>query len=112
MGTNYYCRLPACGACGHADGPLHVGLSSGGWAFALHVVPERGINSLADWSEFWKRPGVRLLDEYDNPVSPDEMLDIVTRRGPVEVLARCEVDGERCIAHGPGSWDLIVGDFS
>lgn len=112
MGTNYYCRFPACGACGHADEPLHVGKSSVGWVFMLHAIPERGINSLADWSEFWKRPGVSLFNEYDDPVSPDRMLDIITNRGPVEDLLRCEVDGDRCIAHGPGSWDIRVGEFS
>lgn len=112
MLTNYYCRFPPCGACGHADGPLHIGLSVIGWTFALHVMPERGIYSLTDWVDVWRRPGTVLYDEYGNDVSSDEMLDRIMNRGPVEDLLRMKVDEERCLGHGPGSWDLVVGEFS
>ena len=37
MGTNYYLETDACDKCGRGDGPLHIGNSSAGWCFALHV---------------------------------------------------------------------------
>ena len=42
MGTNYYLHRPRtneCEHCGRADEapPLHIGKSSSGWCFSLHV---------------------------------------------------------------------------
>lgn len=79
----------------------------------------------------------RIVDEYGAVVSVDEMVETITRRswmrgegvpamygswaefhqinqsepGP-NGLVRHKMDGKHCVAHGDGTWDLIVGEFS
>jgi hypothetical protein len=129
MGTNYYWheREP-CQTCGRRDEPLHIGKSSVGWVFALHIMPDDGINDLPDWEARWDRG--RIEDEYGRALSPDEMRNIITGRqgahaqamtpawlrensaehGP-NGLARARID-HHCVGHGSGTWDLHRGDFS
>jgi hypothetical protein len=83
MGTNYYFRKPLtnhCEHCGRNDPPeeLHIGKSSGGWCFALHVIPENDICSLADWEAIW--PTGTIVDEYGDELSPNAMLRVITGR--------------------------------
>ena len=138
MGTNYYLHSEPCDKCGRADEAKHIGKSSGGWCFALHVYPDEGIRDLPDWEDRWKLGTIR--NEYGEAVTPDEMLVVITarfgskewpardpdrmdlneealhtsnysERGPAGLL-RARRDRKRVIGHGPGTWDLIVGDFS
>ena len=145
MGTNYYFRKPLtnyCEHCGRSDPPeeLHIGKSSGGWCFSLHVCPEQGIHTLDDWGAIW--PNGTILDEYGDELTRLEMLAVITtgrsstkdwdsrwalnsgysseeafhrsnhsERGPNGLL-RHRIDGSHCIGHGPGTYDYIVGDFS
>lgn len=74
-----------------------------------------------------------IRDEYGDSVDLDELRQTVTgRRGRVPRglglsadwysencaepgpfgLARTRVDGQRCVGHGAGTWDLIAGEFS
>lgn len=116
---------------------IHIGKSSGGWCFALHITDE--IRSLDDWKSKWA-DGV-IVDEYDTEYTPEEMLRIITVRSrpePVRVspldpwyknvddlleknhaelgpnnLIRAKIsEHSRCIGHGDGTWDLIEGEFS
>jgi hypothetical protein len=142
VGTNFYLRLetkPPCACCGrgYEVEPLHIGKSSGGWCFSLHVDPEavvaghQGINDLHDWQELWAVPGARIEDEYGEVLTPEEMLERITDRGrdipntegPLwysqnnaepgpNNLARHRIDYRHCIGHGAGTWDLITGEFS
>ena len=118
MGTNYYW---------HKDGAkLHIGKSSGGWAFALHVYPELDINSLDDWKDFIHSG--EIYDEYNDYVTPTEMLDIIINRhwesdmregtisdGTLDeetgILHR-RIDGDFVVGRGKGTWDYLKGDFS
>lgn len=135
MGTNYYlyqATAPTCPTCGHAptSEPLHIGKSSAGWCFALHVIPDEGINSLDDWKRAWNAAGAFIKDEYGDAVTGDEMLETITERsgrnqGPMPPgwyresyaepgpngLAR-HIIGPHCVRHGDGTWDLIPGEFS
>ena len=130
MGTNFYWHeKPPCECCGHADEPLHIGKSSAGWCFGLHVIPENGIDDLDDWEELWERPGSWIVDEYGDQLTPAEMRKIITERtwphkkdnfdyrgnyavpGP-KGLIRHLVDGRHCIKHGVGTWDCEIGEFS
>ena len=131
MGTNYYLRLPTqkCPTCGHGeDVELHIGKSSGGWCFALHVVPERGLNTLNDWRNLWDHYG-EIRNEYGDVVTREDLEDIITKRswprepeamshyGPYAErgpgnLMRHKTDGVHCIGHGDGTWDYIQGEFS
>ena len=132
MGTNYYWRANV----GTRRVQYHVGKSSGGWCFALHVLPEHGINSLEDWKRLFDQPGSLIVDEYEQEVPIAEMLRVITERkalrgirqpvwtaerfrqnhrhaepGP-NGLARAVVDGRYCVGHGEGTWDLVPGEFS
>ena len=80
MGTNYYAIKDACPHCGHSEEKLHIGKSSGGWVFSLHVIPEKGINTLADWLDYWEHPGITIEDEYGRPITPEDMLKEITER--------------------------------
>lgn len=137
MGTNYYWHNPnPCVTCGHdPNEPKHIGKSSHGWVFALHVYPDEGIKDLDDWSEQWLTGG-QIKDEYGRDVTPEEMLSEITNRsnprdresspllyhgwdhfhrenqsedGP-NGLVRARRD--RCYSHGAGTWDCHTGDFS
>ncbi len=113
MGTNYYWNAePPCVTCGRPHEGLHIGKSSGGWPFALHVIPERGIRTLDHWRAMWAKPGSVIRNEYGELVSAEEMERTVTQRtwrdGPVR---HAELDYQHCIAHGEGTWDHMIGEF-
>lgn len=139
MGTNYYLKTDCCDKCGRGDGPLHIGKSSMGWCFSLHVDAERGINSLEDWEKLFRDPVARIEDEYGKRVWPDEMLDTIkNRRGTVgekkeptmfykDLQDMLQKNGavivkefgllrrrlsSHCVGHGDGPWDLCAGEFS
>ena len=81
MGTNYYLHeKPSCDECGRPYDALHIGKSSGGWCFSLHVIPDEGLNSLDDWRERWSRPGRHIASEYGDDVPIAEMEDIICNR--------------------------------
>ncbi len=138
MGTNYYLKTGLCPHCGKGVERLHIGKSSGGWCFSLHVIPEEGINDLDDWKKKWRDGGIE--DEYGQVTVPRLMELIITdrdygdrwskkwwfpfhkseadfhkqngsERGPKGLL-RAKIDGSHCIKHGKGTWDCIVGEFS
>ncbi len=132
MGTNYYWHeetKPACAHCGKSaeEEVLHIGKSSAGWCFSLHVTDE--IKSLDDWKAKFAGPG-KIINEYDEPLTVAQMLEIITERswptssgwtayeysqnfaepGPNN-LARHRI-GDYCVGHGEGTWDLMPGCFS
>ena len=135
MGTNYYAERAAgeaCSHCGRSDVAerLHIGKSSAGWCFSLHVIPERGLNSLEEWKEYLRQPNITIEDEYGRRHTLSELLDRITNRaqavrsapnaqfmrennavpGP-SGLVRNKID-RYCIGHGEGTWDLLTGEFS
>ena len=111
---------------------LHVGKSSGGWCFSLHVIPERGINSLRDWIEVFIDPERVIISEYREEMSLEEMMRVITQRsrppgyewdqatldrnfaepGPNNLVRHRLGEDSHCIGHGEGTWDLITGHFS
>ena len=137
MGTNYYCENTT--SCDVYDGktemiPLHIGKSSGGWCFMLHVIPSLNLNSLEDWKKYWAENAevAMIKDEYGNDIPLDEMLNTITDRhwtawreekyptfhadnysepGP-NGLTRYRLNAPGCVGHGEGTWDLIEGEFS
>ena len=113
MGTNYYVEsLPPCACCGRPFEEKHIGKSSIGWAFALHIYPDEGINTLEDWKKFLR--GKKIKDEYGSSISFADLLSRITERESTrpEGLVRSSVDGVRCMGHGDGTWDYFVGEFS
>jgi hypothetical protein len=67
MGTNYYIELPHCLSYTESDERYHVGKSSAGWCFALHVDPDKGINDLEDIKALCKQG--RIKNEYDETLA-------------------------------------------
>lgn len=135
MGTNYYYYHPplrnVCEHCGRGDPaepPLHIGKSSAGWCFSLHVYPQDGIRSLEDWQQKLQLPGVVVRNGYDEIVTVQELLATITERsspnakspqwlrandatlGPLG-LARHKIDGRYVVGHGEGTWDYLIGEF-
>lgn len=113
MGTNYYVAESRgiCPSCKRPHERYHIGKSSAGWVFSLHVIPELGLDTLVQWTEFWK--GKVIFDEYDRIVSAVEMVDIISNRPMYNnrVLIRHPINGWNCTGHGPGTFDYIVGEF-
>lgn len=130
MGTNYYYyKQQPCPHCGRDYTARHIGKSSAGWCFALHVYPEDGINTLDNWKDLLFVPRTIIKNEYGEIVTPHELLDIIRNRqsGNVKTptwlalnhavcgpnhLARCRINDGSCIGHGEGTWDYCVGEFS
>lgn len=130
MGTNYHWHeKPApCHACGHDDSKvLHIGKSSLGWVFMLHVDPEEGLNTLRDWRDRWLEPGSKILSEYGTLISIDQMLDIILDREHTgEVWSGMKqanngaIPGPRGLYRGhknfapidDATYDLVDGEFS
>jgi hypothetical protein len=140
MGTNYYLRkgeyddfpeeFRACLTKVPSPAKLHIGKSSMGWCFSLRVHPPLGLNSLNDWLQYIPQmlnDGWVLENEYREEVTMERLLKAITDRahpsdysqeygrdsepGP-NGLARHKIDGKNCVGHGPGTWDLILGEFS
>ena len=133
MGTNYYIEAePPCKECGRGFDEYHIGKSSAGWCFSLHVIPELNIHNLNDWIKFWD--GKTIKDEYGSIISEDDMIDRITNRrcqregvpygyqswgafhsingsvdGPNGML-RHKL-GRHCVGHGDGTYDYISGEF-
>ena len=92
MSTNFYLkrRVFNTDPCPHCERPgpyvteerLHIGKSSFGWAFSLHVFsdPQRGPTNLEQWLYEFVQIGNVIVDEYNRTVSADEMREIITER--------------------------------
>lgn len=140
MGTNYYSVKRGVEELdgdafwdlrdGEGDAVLHIGKSSGGWCFSLHIIPERGINDLWDWFDLLLDPDRIIVDEYREVISFSEMFRKITQRGRPDDnswterilqqnhaelgpnnLVRHQI-GHGCVKHGAGTWDCITGRFS
>jgi hypothetical protein len=83
MGTNYYFHPSGdrdCPHCGQRTENRHIGKSSAGWAFSLHVYPNDGITSLEDWKALWADPKGAIFDEYGDKTSVADMLAEICER--------------------------------
>ena len=78
MGTNYYLTFNECDCCKRMD-KIHIGKSSAGWYFSLHVTDE--LNSLDKWIETFKEAGTHIVNEYDDLLSTYDMVKKITERG-------------------------------
>lgn len=135
MGTNYYLRTAACPTCGHQKNDLHIGKSSAGWYFGLRVYPnEDGIHDgqlspfeakqileLDDWRPLFEK--FPIFDEYDKPVTAEDLLKEITERShPRGLLSRLTAGPEHMGPYyqpnrtdqkaGAGTYDLCAYEFS
>jgi hypothetical protein len=122
MGTNYYWHeKPPCEHCGRNDDGYHIGKSSAGWNFSLHVAQTVTVGdediyvmSLADWERIFAISGSYIRNEYRDPVSVEEMMATITDRKEWQLgkpLARH--DFSNTVGLPPGvTYDLVRGDFT
>jgi len=91
MGTNYYLIKPETSPCEHCgrfdiEDRWHIGKSSGGWCFGLHVLEDYAsptgntVDSLEKWKELFFDKRYIILDEYKAQIDPLEMLKTITDR--------------------------------
>lgn len=137
MGTNYYwiseTETDRCYTC-HNVVPArrHIGKSSAGWVFGLHVYPEEreAPQDFIGWKNLFYSGTGHIVNEYDDLVTIDDMIETITERewarpknwkkqeatpygvhGP-SGLWRHKIQDRFCIGHGEGTWDYMVGEFS
>lgn len=116
MGTNYYWETSGgkiCPTCRRGDEPerLHIGKSSAGWAFSLHAIPERNLNSLADWQSLWGAGRGQIRNEYGDAISMPEMMETITDRAHPSGL-RVHEDGKtRIIGAREPTWFMNHGEY-
>jgi len=83
MGTNYYYnQSSSCEKCGSVleQERRHIGKSSVGWCFSLHVYPEEGINTLDDWINHIHSNVGYINDEYGDLISFNQLISTITNR--------------------------------
>ncbi len=115
MGTNYYYhKQEACKCCGRNDEPVHIGKSSGGWCFSMHIDEYEGIKNYDDWKKLFEIEGSYIEDEYGDVIDKDYFCKSIVedRHWRGEHPSRHEIDGRHCVGHGEGTWDYITGNFS
>jgi hypothetical protein len=144
MGMNYYAIFPTgsttCPTChrpGHVvEQKWHIGKSSYGWCFSLHVgSPEEPHipRSLDEWREAWKR-AIRIENEDETEIPIERMEQIIlaregysssqeknkdeswfrknqAERGPHNLARHSMAADRHCVGHGDGTYDLITGIF-
>lgn len=136
MGTNYFLHSQQCPHCGvERKDKMHLGKSSAGWCFSLHVYPALELN---DWFDMWEyisfcteEEGYEIKDDCGDTINPALFFTIVWDRhcnaphdaewlrknhakpGPFG-LARHLIDGQHCIGNAGLNTpiDYCVGQFS
>ena len=114
MGTNYYAKFPKVFGTFPSEEDYHIGKSSGGWVFSLHVDEERGINSFNDLLTMLERCD-HIINEYGEEIPIQEMVDIIKRSGYTDArpLVKPEIDGFHCVGFDQeGNCSLIIGNFA
>lgn len=118
---------------------IHIGKSSYGWHFQLHVYPELNLITLEDWKYLFDKKSSCIKNEDGTIFSKEDMIQIISKRLSkrdtkefwhpfyssekeffnknyaeygYNGLIRSKIDNIHCIGHGDGTWDYIVGDFS
>ena len=131
MGTNYYLERPVCPTCGRGEEQMHIGKSSAGWVFSLHVETTGDFpRDLAEWEVYFADSANLITDEYDRVHDREGLMAAITNRSRGELPGEEPFDyaanhampgpnglvrsviGDRCVGHGPGTWDLTTGDFT
>lgn len=135
MGTNYYLienvTANACPTCGkQAEEPwrYHIGKSSAGWNFAVHVDEDERIRSLDDLLPMFVDKRYRIEDEYGDVISAVEMCQIIMARynpkpkyspeflrqnyAEVGLNGLLRSTHQFCAGRGEGTWDYFTGEFS
>lgn len=117
MGTNYYIKTGrkikrTCPTCNHThleEEKYHIGKSSWGRYFTLHVDREHHLTDLKTWLAFLKKalrkPKSGIFDEYGEAVTLEDMVHCITRDRYFPERA------DKNVAPGtPAKWGDIYGE--
>jgi hypothetical protein len=80
MGTNYYVANNYCDCCKRYD-EMHIGKSSGGWAFSFRgykypaAAEYADIDSWKKWKEFLKDK--KIVDEYGDTIDYVDFVNLI-----------------------------------
>ena len=66
--------------CLSEEKQLHIGKSSFGWHFGLCIYPSLDIYNLKDWEKYFNDKNYKIVDEYGDEITKEEMLDCITNR--------------------------------
>ncbi|GGL55115.1 hypothetical protein [Planomonospora parontospora] len=77
MSINYYAITPGTDP---AEEGLHIGKHSGGWEFLFRAHPDRGLTTVATWTELLTAPDVVIRDEHGRTETAEEFLAWAIRR--------------------------------
>jgi hypothetical protein len=112
MSTNYYLTTLFDQIQGKGRFSNHIGKSSAGWCFALHIDPTRKDypQTYSEWQACWRAPGATILDEYGNQITAAELEEVITQRSIFGYPPRRFNDAFSI--PGEGSWDYVIGNFS
>lgn len=85
MGTNYYVKTGKKIFYNgfDVDEILHIGKSSHGWYFSLHVIPWKNINTLRDWLPYLQ--GGEIHNEYGEYIPFEVMLNAIKQTGDAQL---------------------------
>jgi hypothetical protein len=114
MGCNFYSvktESYQCDKCSaiHEGERYHIGKSSGGWAFTLHVSPSDNIYNYEDVMKIVDN-SLYILDEYDRVITKEALIDtMLNRTWKNGELMRHETSD--CIGKY-NTVDYIIGEFS
>jgi hypothetical protein len=97
MGTNYYLHQRTGLPKPDHEIVLHIGKSSTGWCFSVHVMPERGINDLQDWVTLIEQraSAAVIKDEYGEELQLQELLGIITDRRRSQTVDDAFIEGKK-----------------
>lgn len=125
MGTNYYLQEKVCDHCGRRGHRMHIGKSSMGWCFALHVrkSPDwwdeddsdddrlKLPSDLLGWTVLFADTRYEIVDEYGRKISAVEMYQTIADRGSREPRedAGYQAHGYRDLEHFLASNHAQVG---
>ena len=84
MGTNYYLLTEVCEHCNRGVGEIHLGKSSGGWAFSFrgyhpnqpHDLPPsiEKVENIEEWRQLVNLPNSIVKDEYGDIEDKEEFI--------------------------------------
>ena len=96
MGCNYYAIDNFCSQCGRGEIQYHIGKSSIGRRFALHIdfeIDGKKISCLQDWLDYLNKDTVKIINEYKEEITLSDLVSNITERtGEL----RCHKDNVLC----------------
>jgi hypothetical protein len=78
MGTNYYVKSERCNCCDHKPDDFHIGKSSYGWYFTMHVTYT--ITNFQDMLIFLVDNRYNIYNEYGDKVELEDIIRTICCR--------------------------------